>query len=135
MYCMTKKVVIAGSVSLQGKIEYWKSFWEQKGCKIIDCPVVVTKESFLEDYPKVYKDFFQNIIKSDILFVMNEDKNGIGGYLGAESFAEMCFGVTQNIVYGKNIKIILLQMPEKNVQSCDEIKLWLELGWIELLNR
>ncbi|HIP50335.1 MAG TPA: hypothetical protein EYG99_02700 [Candidatus Pacebacteria bacterium] len=132
---MTKKAVIAGSVSLKDKIEYWKIFWEQEGYQVIDYPVAIAKESFLEDYPQVHKDFFQNIIESDILFVMNEDKNDIKGYLGVESFAEMCFGVIQNLINDKNIKIILLQMPEKNVQSYDEISLWLKLGWIKILNK
>lgn len=66
---------------------------------------------------------------------MNEDKNGVVGYLGAESFAEMCFGVAQNLIHNKNIEIILLQMPEKRVQSYDEINLWLKLKWIKLFNR
>ncbi len=63
---------------------------------------------------------------------MNEDKNNIKGYLGAESFAEMCFGVVQNLIYNKNIEVMLLQMPERNVQSYDEIMLWLKLGWIKV---
>ena len=132
---MTKKVVIAGSVSLQEKIEYWKSFWEQKSYHVIDYPVAIAKESFLNDYPQIHKDFFQNITKTDILFVMNEDKNGIDGYIGAESFAEMCFGVSQNIIYNNSIKIILLQTPGKEVQSYDEVNLWLKLGWIKILNK
>ena len=65
---------------------------------------------------------------------MNEDKNGIKGYIGAESFAELCFGVVQNFIYNKNIEIIILQMPDEKVQSYQEIVLWLKLGWIKLYN-
>ncbi len=128
---MKKKVVIAGSASLQKKVQFWKKYWEDKDCSVINYPSTVPKETFLAEYPQVHKDFFKNIIESDILFVMNEDKNGIKGYLGAESFAEMCFGVAQNLIHNKKIEIMLLQTPEEKVQSYDEIKLWLKLGWIK----
>ena len=129
---MSKKVVIAGSASLQKKVQFWKKNWEDKGYSVIGYPSPIPKETFLEEYPQVYKDFFKNIIETDILFIMNEDKNNIKGYLGAESFAEMCFGVAQNLIHNKNIEVMLLQMPEKTVQSYDEIILWLELEWIKL---
>lgn len=63
---------------------------------------------------------------------MNEDKNGITGYIGAETFAEMAFGVTQKVVYGKDLEILLLKRPGENVFSFSEIELWLKLGWIKL---
>ena len=97
---------------------------------VVDYPLAIAKETFLKDYPQVHKKFFEHIIEADILFIMNEDKNNIQGYLGAESFAEMCFGVTQNLLDGKGRKVILSQMPEEKVASYDEIILWLELGWI-----
>lgn len=130
-----KKVVIVGSASLPAKIQYWKKFWKDEGYSVTNYPVSISKETFLEEYPKVHTDFFKDITKTDIIFVMNEDKNGVVGYLGAESFAEMCFGVAQNLIHNKNIEIILLQMPEKRVQSYDEINLWLKLKWIKLFNR
>lgn len=129
---MSKKIVIAGSASLQKKVQSWKKYWEDKGYNVINYPSPVPKETFLEEYPQVHKNFFKDIIESDILFVMNEDKNNIKGYLGAESFAEMCFGVAQNLIHNKNIEVMLFQMPEKNVQSYEEIVLWLKLGWIKL---
>ncbi len=130
-----KKLVIAGSVSLLEKIEYWKKYWEDKNYTVIDYPSPVSSDAFLKDYPQVHKNFFQNITEADVLFIMNEDKNNISGYLGAETFAEMCFGVAQNLIYNKNIEIILLQMPDSKVQSYDEVKLWLKLGWIKLLQK
>jgi len=129
---MSQKVVIAGSASLQEKVHFWKKYWEDKGYNVTDYPVPVPKETFLEEYPKVHKDFFNNIVESDILFVMNEDKNNTKGYIGAESFAEMCFGVAQNLIHNKNIEVMLLKMPEEKVQSYDEVQLWLKLGWIKL---
>lgn len=127
-----KKIVIAGSASLQDKIQYWKKIWENNGCLVLDYPIPIPKENFLKEYPKIHADFFKNITETDILFVMNEDRNGIVGYLGAESFAEMCFGVAQNLIHNKNIEVVLLRMPDKSVQSYNEVALWLKLGWIRL---
>ncbi len=127
-----KKVVITGSASLQDKIGYWKKFWEDKGYLVTDYPSPIPKETFLEEYPSVHTRFFRNITEADVLFVMNENKNGVTGYLGAESFAEMCFGVAQNLLYKKNIEVILLQLPEEKVQSFNEISLWLKLDWIKI---
>jgi hypothetical protein len=131
---MSKKVVIAGSVTLQDKVQYWINYWEKKSCDVIDYPMGIQDTSFLKEYPQVYKTFFDNITKTDILFVMNEDKNGIKGYLGAESFAEMAFAVVQNQLFAKDIEIILLKMPVKEVPSYDEIILWLQLGWIKIFS-
>lgn len=132
---MIKKVVIAGSASLQEKVLHWKEFWENQGHCVTDYPAPINKENFLEEYPKVHTDFFRNITEADILFVMNEDKNGITGYLGAESFAEMCFGVAQNLIHNKNLEVMLLQEPSASVQSYEEIVLWLKLGWIKLYEK
>jgi hypothetical protein len=127
-----KKVVIAGSASLQEKVQCWKKFWEDRGYLVTSYPSPIPKKTFLEKYPKVHTEFFKNIVEADIFLVMNEDNNGIIGYLGAESFAEMCFGVAQNLIHNKNIEVILLQMPDKHVQSYNEIVLWIKLGWIKL---
>jgi hypothetical protein len=88
--------------------------------------------NFLELYPKVHTDFFKSIQETDILFIMNEDKNDIEGYIGAESFAELSFGVIEKLVNKKNIEIILLKTPSEQVQSREEIELWLKLGWIKI---
>jgi len=127
-----KKIVIAGSASLQDKIQYRKNFWEKKGYLVTNYPAPIPKETFLEAYPDVHTKFFKDITEADILFIMNEDKNGIPGYLWAESFAEMCFGVAQNRIYNKSIEILLFQLPDNKVQSQEEIHLWLKLGWIKL---
>lgn len=86
----------------------------------------------MELYPNVHKEFFENITKTDMLFIMNEDKNGKIGYIGAESFAELTFGLAQKLIYGKNIELVILKMPSKEIQCYEEINLWLKLGWIRL---
>lgn len=128
-----KNVVIVGSAKLQDKISYWVNYWKNQNYNILDYPVPIEEENFLKEYPDVHRDFFKNIAETDVIFIMNEDKNGVVGYIGPESFAEMCFAVVQNLLYGKSIKIILLKMPENKVQSYDEVVLWLKIGWIKLL--
>jgi hypothetical protein len=119
---------------LQDKINSWKLFFQNNNYEILDYPKPIAEEKFLELYPNIHKSFFENIIKTDILFIMNEDKNGIEGYIGAESYAELTFGLAQNLVYNKSIDLIILKMPSNKVQCYDEIKLWLEIGWIKLFD-
>ncbi len=130
-----RKVVISGSAKLQDNINYWIKYFEKKGYNILDYPRPIKKEKFIELYPKIHKEFFENITKTSMLFVMNETKEGIDGYIGAETFAELTFALMQNLVYNKNIQIIILRMPSTNVQSYEEINLWLKLGWIKLYDK
>lgn len=127
-----KKIVIVGSAKLQNDIKYWKQKFSNDNYLVLDYPKVIEKEKFMEVYPDVHRAFFENITKTDALFVMNEDKDGKAGYIGAESFAELAFGLAQKLLYGKNIDLIVLKMPSKEVQCYEEIDLWLKLGWIRL---
>lgn len=130
------KVVIAGSASLQDKISEWKNYWKGKQNHIvIDFPLAIKNKNFIKIYPEVHKKFFRNILKADILFIANEDKNEIKGYIGAEVFAELVYGLMQNLIAGQKIKIILAKMPSQKVQSFEEIKLWLKLGWIKIYKK
>ena len=127
-----KKVVVAGSAKLQNDINYWKQKFSDNNYEILDYPKAIEKEKFMELYHNVHKEFFENITKTDMLFIMNEDKNGKIGYIGAESFAELTFGLAQKLIYGKNIELVILKMPSKEIQCYEEINLWLKLGWIRL---
>lgn len=128
-----KKIVLSGSVSIQKEIndliDKLKESYE-----ILDWPKPLDKNEFMQKYPQVHKDFMYNLTKTDTLLVVNVDQKGICGYIGAQSFAELCFGLSQNVVYGKNIELFILKMPDKTVQCYDEISLWLELGWIKIWN-
>lgn len=128
---MSKKVVIAGSAGLKKEMKKWVDFWNSKpGFLVIDWPKPIENSEFKKIYPKVHKEFFENMTKADIVFVANEDKGGVKGYIGAETFAELTFAVSQNLIYSKSIEVFLAKMPSKEVQSFEEINLWLELGWI-----
>jgi len=129
---MPQKLVIVGSAMLQERINYWRSFWEDKGFEITAYPAPITTEKMLEEYPNVHKNFFSQLENADVVFVMNENKNNLVGYVGAETFSEMAFVVAQNLLHDKKIKIILLQIPAPQVQAYNEISLWLKLGWITL---
>jgi regulatory protein YycH of two-component signal transduction system YycFG len=127
-----KNIVIAGSAKLQDKIMYWKKYFEENGYNVLDYPVGIPSETFINEFPKVHKHFFENIIQTDILFVMNEEKNGISGYIGAESYAELAFAVAQNLIYDKKIEIIVLNIPSEKVASYEEIILFEKLNWIKI---
>lgn len=126
---MMKKVVIAGSAKLQKEIVKWKDYFKSKNYEVIDYPEPINEYTFLQDYPRIHTDFFDNITKTDIFFLMNEDKNGIAGYIGAESFNELGFALAQNLLYNKKIELYVMQMPSSEVKCYDEIKLWLDLYW------
>lgn len=127
-----KKVVIAGSAKLQDEIKKWIQYWSSKdGYTVLDYPKVISRDNFENLYPDAHKNFFKNIAEADVLFIANEKKNGIDGYIGAETFAELGFGLAQKLVNNKNIKLILVHMPAKEVACYDEIVLWRKLGWID----
>ena len=130
-----KKVVISGSASLQDATKKWIDYWKNYGYEIIDYPKPIKKEEVIHRYPQIHKEFYQCTEQTNVLFIMNEDKKGISGYIGASTFAELAFAVALNSIYNKNIEILLLKMPSLNVQCYEEIKLWLSLGWIKLLKQ
>jgi hypothetical protein len=125
-----QKVVITGSASLEDKVKHWVNVFSKNNFKILAYPVPLSKETFLKKYPDIHKNFYKSITKAEILFVMNEEKKGIKGYIGAETFAEIAFATMENLLKGRNIEIVLLNKPSKEVQSVEEINLWLKLGWI-----
>lgn len=72
---------------------------------------------------------------TDIYFLMNEEKNGIKGYIGASAIAELTYVVILNLIHNKNIEIYILNMSNEDVSSYDEVKFWLDMGWIKLFSK
>ena len=130
-----KKIVIAGSTKLQREIGHWIEYFRSKNYEVLDYPKLIDESKFIDLYPKVHTEFLENVIQSDILFVMNEDKNGKAGYIGYEAYAELLFGLSQKLVYHKDIELVILKMPSEDIGCYEEISLWLELGWIKLHNQ
>ncbi len=126
-----KKVVISGSSKLQEKLITWKEYFEQKGYEVIDYPKQVSKEN-LKD---IYKSFYESLEKTDVLFLMNEERKGIKGYIGPSSMAEVIYTIMLNQIHNKKIEIYILNMPSREVSCYDEIKLFLENGWIKIYEK
>ena len=128
-----EKIIIAGSASLQKEITSLIKKLENDYL-VLDYPKEIPEDKFLDLYPLLHKEFFKNIQNSNIFLLFNYDKNGIEGYIGAESYAELCFAVALNLIYNKNIKLYLYKFPSKEVNCYKEIEIWLQLGWLNLWN-
>jgi hypothetical protein len=131
-----KKVVISGSAKLQQELGKWNDWWQKAGFSVLYCPDLIDpKVDFSTAYKDTYERFYRSLLKSDVLFVMNEDKNGIEGYIGAQTFAEASFAVANNLVLdNKKIRVIVLKKPSDEVASHSEVTTWLELKWVILFD-
>jgi hypothetical protein len=128
-----EKVVISGSASLQEELKKWVRYWEKRNAEILAWPVLVSEERFEKEYPRVHSDFYRAIAASDILFVANEPKNGIGGYVGPSVFAEVSFAIGLNFVRKRKIGITFLNPPADDSPSSEALRLWIGYGWAEIL--
>ena len=127
-----KKIVISGSSNLQDKVNYWIEHFKNKNYEILDYPKLIQKDNYKVELPNVYKNFYTAIENSDVFFLMNEEKKGIKGYIGPSAIAELTYAVILNLIHHKNIKIFILNMPSLEVPAYDEVKFWLDMGWISL---
>lgn len=127
-----KKIVIAGSARLQNEINNWINYFENNGYEILDYPKIIDESKFTDLYPKIHTEFLDNITKTDVLFIMNEDKDGNIGYIGYETYAELLFGLSQKLIYHKDIELVILKNPSVEIGCYEEINLWLKLGWIKI---
>lgn len=127
-----KKIVISGSSKLQDKVNYWLEHFKNKNYEILDYPKLIEQDNYVKELPQVYKNFYTSLENTDIFFLMNEEKKGIKGYIGASAIAELTYVVILNLIHNKNIEIYILNMPSEEVPSYDEVKFWLDMGWIKL---
>ena len=126
-----RKIVIAGSAKFYKEALELKKELENKDYKVIDFPKNINV-NIEEEYKQAYERFYDNLGKTDDLILFNLDKNGIEGYIGYESFAELSYLVVKKIQVNNDHKIYIYKMPSKEVGCYDEIKHFLELGYIEL---
>ena len=129
-----KKIVISGSSKLQNKVDYWLEHFKNKNYEILDYPKLIEQDNYVKELPQVYKNFYTALENTDTFFLMNEEKKGIKGYIGASAIAELTYVVILNLIHNKNIDIYILNMPSEEVSSYDEVKFWLDMGWIKLYN-
>ena len=130
-----KKIVISGSSKLQDKVNYWLDYFKNRNYEILDYPKLIEPANYTTELPVVYKDFYTALENTDVFFLMNEEKKGIKGYIGASAIAELTYVVILNLIHNKNIEIYILNMPSEEVSSYDEVKFWLDKGWIKLYNK
>ena len=126
-----RKIVIAGSAKFYKEALELKKELENKDYNVIDYPKNINV-NIEEEYKQAYERFYDNLSKTDDLILFNLDKNGIEGYIGYESFAELSYLVVKKIQEDNNHKIYIYKMPSKEVGCYDEIKHFLKLGYIEL---
>lgn len=131
----SKKFVISASASQTEAIGKWKKYWEDKGFEIINYPIGISKEDFIDVWPKVHEDFYKSLSKCDIHFVANEDKNGIVGYVGAGVFAELSFSLGLNFSRKNKIIIFINKMPNSKSIFYEDIKKYVDLGWVKLFEK
>ena len=126
-----RKIIIAGSATFYKEALEMKNELEKKGYYVVDYPKSINVDIELE-YKEAYEKFYDNLSKTDDLLLLNLDKKGIEGYIGYESFAELSNLVVKKIQINNDHKIYIYKMPSKEVGCYDEIKHFLELGYIEL---
>ena len=126
-----RKIVIAGSAKFYKEALELKKELEDMNYNVIDYPKNINV-NIEEEYKQAYERFYESLNKTDDLILLNLDKNGIEGYIGYESFAELSSLVVKKIQINNNHMIYIYKMPSKEVGCYDEIKHFLELGYIKL---
>jgi hypothetical protein len=126
-----RKIIIAGSATFYKEALEIKKELESKNYNVIDYPKKINGDIELE-YKEAYETFYENLSNTDDLLLLNLDKKGLEGYIGYESFAELSNLIVKKIQVNNDHKIYLYKMPSKEVGCYDEIKHFLELGYIEL---
>ena len=127
-----KRVIISGSAKLQDNINQWVKYFENKNYEVLDYPKLVKQENYINELEDVYKNFYRSIENTDVFFLANEEKNGIKGYIGAGMFAELTYAVILNLVHNKNIEIYILNIPSSELPQYDEVKFFIDMGYIKL---
>lgn len=154
-----KKLIISGSAKLYERALYWRGYFEGRGYDVIDWPrPLFEKEDLLSEtrpepgmplgrlirpgdseyadgMTKFWKQYYKHLDQADVYFLMNEDKNGIQGYIGPGAIAELTYTVIGNLNRGRKTEIKILQMPSKQQSCYDEVKFWLDQGWISIYRR
>lgn len=154
-----KKLVISGSSKLHERALYWRGYFEGRGYEVIDwpCPISTEPETvdeaqtapglslgrwlspsdndYAERLTKIYQRFYKNLDQTDAFFLMNEDKDGIEGYIGPSMIAELTYAVIGNLNRGRKVEINILKAPSKEQKCYEEVKFWLDQEWISIYHR
>ncbi len=130
---MKRKVVISGSASLPDDIARWKQHFEDRGYEVIGTPRLWDRTAdFNEQLARVFQEYYDAVDDCDVFFLMNEEKNGIRGYVGANATAELIYVAQMNLRKKKGIKVYIANLPDERVAAHDEITSFLRAGWVSL---
>ncbi len=120
------KVVLSSSMSFFDKIKKWRDKLEQNNFKVIFYPEKIEGD-IAKGYRKEFKKCYSSIKETNKLVVLNFEKNGVPGYIGAGVFAEMAFalGIDRKVDVKYLNPISIEKLP-----YAEELKLWKKLEWI-----
>jgi len=130
---MSKTVVISGSGSMREKLLFWTQHFESLGYEIIAAPKPWNNSKDHDNQLKeLYVDFYDAIDSCDIFFLMNEEKNGVAGYIGVNGMSELIYATVQYLRGRKDLKVYLANTPSQQTAAYDEVNSFLRLGWAEV---
>jgi hypothetical protein len=96
-------VVLPPSATLNQTKEYWEAMKNKK------------PEEFVKIGRKRNRKYFKEIKSADAVLVMNLAKNGIAGYVGANTLMELA------VAFEHNKKIFLYTAPSKDLFAAEEL--------------
>ena len=133
-----KTIVISGSASLVDQVDYWINYFQERNYEVLDWPKYVgdtfTPEEYDNHKTKCYIELYKNLENVDIYFLMNVGKKGIEGYIGTNAISELTYVVVQNLIHNANKEIYILKKPSPEQGCYEEVKFWLDKGWIKLFD-
>lgn len=124
------KVVICASAQFYNEAQEWKDKLEDSGYSVIRT-IQSIDENSIDQYKQTHKDHYSKMSECDTVLVLNLEKRGIPGYIGASVFAEIAFAIGLNLVFKKDIQILLINSISADSPYIDELTKWDKLGWIK----
>lgn len=106
-----KKIVISGSSKLTEQVAYWRGYFEGRGYEVLDYPKIVPEGDYAVEMTKIYRRFYRHLDNTNTFFLMNEDQEGVTGYIGASAMSELSYVVMNNLNHDKHVEIFILQEP------------------------
>lgn len=150
-----KKLIISGSSKLHQRALYWMGYFEGCGFEVLDFPTLITDakddlevvptpgevnskilnpgdEGYEEHLANSNQRFWKNLDRADIFFLMNEDQNDTEGYIGAGALTEIAHVLINNFNRNRQTQIYLLKEPSEKLSCYNEVKFWLDQGWVKI---
>ena len=89
----------------------------------------ITPKKTNENFIELYSNFYKSIDEADILFIVNERKNNVDGYMGVSTYAELARGIINKINDNKDTEIYVLNKP-----NLHEVQSWIDLNMVKIFN-